>query len=96
MEQQQELLRRVQENKSQQPSTRGLRELTISIQNQQITGDTVRFFEFDVYGATNLPRTHFVNMIARIDFNTNLFGTFLDSNGTISLSQGTLFDTNLS
>jgi hypothetical protein len=85
----------IKQNKERVPVKKGIAstvELNISIQNQQITEGDVRYFEFDVCASTNEPGIYFCNMLARINFNTALFGTYLTTNGKVTISKGALFN----
>lgn len=69
------------ENKSTLKSTAATNELTLSITNQKVTGSSTMYFEFDVYVNANNSNTYYSNAIARIDFNTSIFGYDLVANG---------------
>lgn len=85
----------IKQNKERLPAKKSRKstvELNISIQNQQVTEGDTRYFEFDVCASTNEPGIYYCNMLARIDFNATLFGTYLATNNKVIISKGTLFN----
>ncbi len=65
--------------------------LSITIQNQKVTGTSSMYFEFDVFVSANNSNTYYSNAIARIDFNTAVFGYNLEASGNITLTRGSSF-----
>ncbi len=89
-----QLLEYAKQNKKNQAnlkSTSADNDLTLSIQNQKITGSSTMYFEFDVYAKANNSNTYYSNAIARIDFNTAIFGLNLEASGNITLTRGSSF-----
>jgi hypothetical protein len=86
-----EIVKKNSENKSTLKSTAATNDLTLSISNQQVTGSSTMYFEFDVYVNANNSNTYYSNSIVRIDFNTSIFGYDLEANGKISLTRGSSF-----
>ncbi len=65
--------------------------LSLTIDNQEITGDNPTYFEFDVMGKANRYNTFLSNAICRLGFNTYAFGTYLVANDRITLTKGDAF-----
>lgn len=86
-----EIVKKNSENKSTLKSAAATTDLTLSIRNQQVTGSSTMYFEFDVYVYANNSNTYYSNSIARIDFNTSIFGYDLEANGKITLTRGSSF-----
>lgn len=86
-----EIVKKNSENKSTLKSAAATNDLTLSIRNQQVTGSSTMHFEFDVYVNANNSNTYYSNAIARIDFNTSIFGYDLEANGKIMLTRGSSF-----
>jgi len=66
--------------------------LTLTIGNQEVTGEDTAYFEFDVMASSN-NNLYYDNSLIRLDFNTNLFGSDLVLNDNIELNISSNIDT---
>ncbi|MEO9965025.1 MAG: T9SS type A sorting domain-containing protein [Reichenbachiella sp.] len=91
MARQQQLVEQAKINRAGQARLNGVsasNELVLSIDNQSVSDG---YYHFDVFAKANHNNTYYSNAIARIDFNTKIFGNNLEANGKITLTRGSSF-----
>jgi len=64
--------------------------ITFSFANGQITGNDPMYYEFDVMVVAGESGTRIGDLMAYINYNTEYFGSWVKSNGKITVTAGTL------
>ncbi|HDQ46348.1 MAG TPA: T9SS type A sorting domain-containing protein [bacterium] len=63
--------------------------IVFTFENGQITGDTPKYYEFDIYVAAS-ENTKIGSCIAYVNYNTTGFGNSIEANGKVTATRGTL------
>ena len=64
--------------------------ITFSFTNGQVTGNDPMYYEFDIMVAAGESGTRIGDFMAYINYNTEYFGSWVKSNGKITVTAGTL------
>ena len=71
-------------------ATFGATSITFTFANEEITGTSPTYYEFDIMAAAGASGTRIGDCMAYINYNTEYFGSRVKSNGKITVTTGTL------